>query len=275
MKIKHNKKRNTALVYESLIREATVASLKNDQQKKEKVIQIIKEFFSKTSVLKKDLECYYSLQPKQNLKKEISEKILNETKAYKRLIDSSELFEKQTELIKTINKELSPSVFNNFVPSYKSLATISQMFSNNITPKNKIILENKIITEMSQPTDVKGSSSKMNKSVYRIFANKFNEKYDDTLLPEQKELLNHYVSSFSDNALSLKIFLNEEIARLKKELENAKLTEEIKADQTMLQKADMVLESLNGFYKQPIEDKMLLKIMRTQALVREVNNDGN
>jgi hypothetical protein len=275
MKIKHNKKRNTALVYESLIREATVASLKNDQQKKEKVIQIIKEFFSKTSVLKKDLECYYSLQPKQNLKKEISEKILNETKAYKKLIDPSELFEKQTELIKTINKELSPSVFNNFVPSYKSLATISQMFSNNITPKNKIILENKIITDMSQPTDVKGSSSKMNKSVYRIFANKFNEKYDNTLLPEQKELLNHYVSSFSDNALSLKVFLNEEIARLKKELENAKLTEEVKADQAMLQKTDMILESLNAFYKQPIEDKMLLKIMRTQALVREVNDDGN
>ena len=151
MKIRHNKKRNTAFVYESLIREATIASLKKDTLKKNKVIQIIKEFFKAGSILKRDLECFYSLEPKQNLKKDVSEKILNETKKYKRLIDPNELFEKQTELIKIINKDLSASVFNNFVPSYKSLATISQMFSKNITPKNKIMLESKIVKDMGLP----------------------------------------------------------------------------------------------------------------------------
>lgn len=275
MKIRHNKKRNTAFVYESLIREATIASLKKDTLKKNKVIQIIKEFFKAGSILKRDLECFYSLEPKQNLKKDVSEKILNETKQYKRLIDPNELFEKQTELIKIINKDLSASVFNNFVPSYKSLATISQMFSKNITPKNKIMLESKIVKDMGLPADIKPSGSEMNTTVYRLFAKKFNEKYEDALLPEQKELLNYYVSSFSDNALSLKIFLNEEIARLKNELQNAKLLDEIKKDKDMLRKTDLVLESLNKFYKQPIEDKMLLSIMRTQALVKELSIDGN
>ena len=62
---------------------------------------------------------------------------------------------------------------------------------------------------------------------------------------------------------------------MKNELQNAKLLDEIKKDKDMLRKTDLVLESLNKFYKQPIEDKMLLSIMRTQALVKELSIDGN
>ena len=49
MKIKHNKKRNTAFVFESLMREATVAVIKGDTEKQEKVIQIIRKHFKEGS----------------------------------------------------------------------------------------------------------------------------------------------------------------------------------------------------------------------------------
>ena len=39
MKIKHNKKRNTAFVFESLMREATVAIIKGDTERKETVVK--------------------------------------------------------------------------------------------------------------------------------------------------------------------------------------------------------------------------------------------
>ena len=61
MKIKHNKKRNTAFVFESLMREATVAIIKDDQPRKDTVIKIIKEHFKPDSILKQHLECYRSL----------------------------------------------------------------------------------------------------------------------------------------------------------------------------------------------------------------------
>ena len=38
MKTRHNKKRNTALVYEALIREATVSILKEEHETKNKVV---------------------------------------------------------------------------------------------------------------------------------------------------------------------------------------------------------------------------------------------
>ena len=39
MKIRHNKKRNTAFVYEALVREATAAILKEDAERKDKTIE--------------------------------------------------------------------------------------------------------------------------------------------------------------------------------------------------------------------------------------------
>ena len=111
--------------------------------------------------------------------------------------------------------------------------------------------------------------------VYRTFVQKFNDKYNGELLDEQKELLTRYIVSFVDNALDLKSYLNEEIARLKIALEEAKTNQEIKSDTDMVFKTDKVLNRLNEFSKQPLSDNLLLTVMKTQQLVREINTDGN
>lgn len=275
MKIKHNKKRNTAFVYESLIREATIATLKNDIKRKNTALSIVRRFFKSRSLLKQDLNCYRALSPHQNLNEDISEKILKEAKLHKRLLDAEGLFDEQTDLINTINRELAPNVFSNFVPNYKTLATISQIFSDTTAPKNKILLEHKIVKEMSLPRQPKEKASEIDGTVYKLFAEKFNKKYENNLLAEQKELLTHYVVSFSDNAVSLKVFLNEEVARLKKGLQEAKTVKEIKDDPAMVQKTERVIARLNEFFKPPFNDEMLLTIMKTQALLKEISSDDD
>ena len=45
MKNKHNKKRNTAFVFEALAREATVAIIKGDIGRKAKVVSIVRKLF--------------------------------------------------------------------------------------------------------------------------------------------------------------------------------------------------------------------------------------
>ena len=124
MKNKHNKKRNTAFVFEALAREATVAIIKGDNERKAKVVSIVRKHFTGDSLLKKDLECYRSLYENQNLDETTSKKIVEAVMAAKRLIDPEGLFKQQTEVINDINKELSPATFNNFVPNYKSLACL-------------------------------------------------------------------------------------------------------------------------------------------------------
>jgi hypothetical protein len=274
MKVRHNKKRNTAFVYEALLREATVAILKNDHKRKDKAISIIKKHFNSDSILRRDLNCYRSLYENQNLDRLTCEKILKEVKLQKRLIDPNGLFKQQTELIHDVNKELEPSIFNNFVPNYRTLATISQIFSDKISPKNQVILENEIIKNMLNEDKVVDTATPIDNVVYKTFVEKFNKKYENGLLEEQKRLLTHYIASFADNGVELKFYLNEEIARLKTKLEEAKETDEIKADKDMLNKTNQVIEKLNSFAQQNINEELLATVLKTQSLVKEIH-DGS
>ena len=67
MRIRHNKKRNTAFIYEALIVEATIAILKTDSARRDRVFGIIKKHFKDGTVLKNELNCYRSLYENQNL----------------------------------------------------------------------------------------------------------------------------------------------------------------------------------------------------------------
>jgi hypothetical protein len=273
--MKHNKKRNSAFVYEALIREATVASLRGDTPKRDKVIRIIKKHFKDNGPLKRDLDCYRSLYKNQNLDTRMSEKIIREAKISSRLIDPKGLFKAQSKLIDDVNKELSPSVFANFVPNYKSLATISQLFSGNLSPKRSVVLEQHVIQEMSKGSNATVSESPIDNIVFKTFAGKFNDKYSDDLLEEQKQLLSYYISSFVDNSVELKMYLNEEIARLKKEVSQAKNTSEFKEDKDMAVKAEKIVEKLESFASQNINEAVLLTVMKTQKLVKEINNNAD
>lgn len=274
MKVRHNKKRNTAFVYEALVREATVAILKEDNERKEKAVSIIKKHFHSQSVLRQDLECYRSLYENQNLDQATSQKILKEVRMQKHIIDPTGLFKQQTELIHDVNKELSPEVFNNFVPNYKSLATIDQLFSTKTSPKNRVIMEGEIIKGMTSKTQA-AEVTDIDNLTYTTFVKKFNEKYNSNLLQEQKDLLTRYITSFTDNNLELKMYLNNEIARLKTKLSESINVDEIKNDEDMLNKTNQIIEKLDSFAKETINENVLMTVLKTQSLVGEIYNGDN
>ena len=270
MKTKHNKKRNTAFIYESLVREATVAILKNDNARKAKAVSLIKKHFHEDSVLSQHLKCYQSLYENQNLDKEIAEKILREAKIASRVLDAHGLFVKQSDLIKDVNTDLSPEFFNNFVPNYKTLASIYQIFSNKSSPRKVVMLEAKIVDDMTKKKEDINLLSNIDNTVYSTFVEKFNEKYESELLEEQKELLGCYISSFVDNGLDLKTYLNSEIGRLKEVLSDSLNTSEIKEDSSMIEKTKKIINMLEDYKNRQIDEESLLVILRTQQLVKEI-----
>lgn len=275
MKTRHNKKRNTAFVYEALVRENTVALLRKDTTTQSKIVKILKTHFSPGSTLRKELDCYRSLYENEELDIETHKEILRECKLQRALLPANELFESQTRLIHDVNKTLSPSIFKNFVPNYKTLATIAQIFADTTTPKQRVILEQKMMKEMQNQKEPAEFSAEIDNVVYRAFVKKFNDKYDGELLDEQKQLLAHYIASFSDNALALKTFLNEEIGRLKEIMSEAPLCEEIKEDPKMVAKSKEVVQILESYSKEGINEKMLTTILKTQKLAREIATDGH
>jgi hypothetical protein len=275
MKIKHNKKRNTAFVFEALIREATVAIIKESHETKEKVVAIIKKHFVPGSVLYKDLQNYRSLYENQNLSREIAEKIVKEAKLASRLLDTEGLFLSQSDLIADVNKELTPAVFNNFVPNYKTLASIAQMFSDKPSPKNTIILENSIIENMMLSENKQETMEPIDNIIMTSFVKRFNEKYKDDLLENQKTLLNHYITSFVDNGVQLKTFLNTEITSLRETLVASLANDIISADEELSEKTSRVIEKLDSYRTSGIEENIVFSILKTQSLVEEIISDGN
>ena len=135
MKNKHNKKRNTAFLYEVIVREITNSILEKDQNKKDYLIKVCKAFFSKNSILKKELELYNAINETTELEKSLAEKVLREAKYQYEMLDKNKIFNEQTRLINVLNKFTSGKIFSTFVPDYKNLATLSQIFNNTVTIK--------------------------------------------------------------------------------------------------------------------------------------------
>ena len=109
----------------------------------------------------------------------------------------------------------------------------------------------------------------------KTFVEKFNKKYSGTLLAEQQELLSRYIASFADNSLSLKMYLNDEIARLKEAVSAAQDNDIFTNDADMSNKAQQILERLESFATEEISEHVLLTVLKTQKLVEEINSDGD
>tara|TARA_Y100000034_G_scaffold55855_2_gene68420 strand:+ start:5522 stop:6376 length:855 start_codon:yes stop_codon:yes gene_type:complete len=275
IKNNHNKKRNTAFLFETLVRELSTTVVSGNEKRKQIIINVIKEHFAKDTVLGKELSLYRQLYETHNMPKEDAEKLLTEVqRAYTGLVTKN-AFAAQSQLIKKVNKDISPKVFSNFVPSYKAIATVAQIFDDRTTVKNRVILERRLINQMSSPKgDTELKSPAVNGATIQIFAKKFNETYGH-LHEEQKILLSKYINSATDNGLGLKVFLNEEIGRLKEELSKAKNIEEIRTDTNMLEKTNKVVEALDSFKGQFMTEEILQKVLKIQDLVREITADAD
>lgn len=272
-KMKHNKKRNTAFLFETLVGELTKAVVAKDEPKRKRTLEIIRKHFAKGRALYEDLQLYKALSETSGLTPIIAEKMLFEVKAQRKFILDTDVFEQQTELIKDMNVEYTKSVFSNFVPNYKSLATISQIFSTDVPVKERVLLESSIIEGLTASGEVqKEEMQPIDNLVYKTFVSKFNEKYGDSLNESQRSLLTKYISSFSDSGLELKIYVNEEVGRLKSVLSESLGSEEISKDNQMLKNAKAVLEKLDSFSERPIDEGMLKDMLKIQELVKELDS---
>lgn len=276
IKNRHNKKRNTAFLYESLIRELVKSVVKKDEERKKEIIRILKEHFCKNSNLYKELQLYKAIYETKDVEPHIAEKLIFEAKVEREVsIDGKRLFLEQTALIKRINKKLSKNCFSTFVPNYKSLATIAQIFSDDVTVKKRVLFEDTLIEGMCAPVKKKKSMMPIDNIVYNAFIKKFNLAYGDKLLGEQKKLLENYILSFSDNKVNLKIFLNEEIERIKEDIKKSFNLSEIAQDEEMLENTKKVFKMVEGFREQEVNSEMIRKVLKIQKLLKEMKSNDD
>lgn len=277
MKLKHNKKRNTAFLYETLIVELTKAVMKNDTLTKQFIVVTLQEHFMPSTILWEDLQFYKALSEPEELDVYTAEKLLFEVKKDRATINAKNLFTEQSRLIRKINKNLSKSVYSNFVPGYRSLATISQIFNHDLTTKQRVLLEKELMKILSfSETPVQPKQEEIvpiDSLSYKIFVNKFNEQYGSGLLEEQRTLLSNFVMSVSDNGLTLRVYLNEELHRLRSVISQSLMLSEVKSDRSMMAATQEVIELIESFKNvAEIDEKMIRRILDMQTLASEIQN---
>jgi len=273
MKFKHNKKRNTAFLFECMIRELTKTVIQENLERKSTIVNIIKKHFSNNSILSKEMELYKTLNEKSDLDPTLAEKVLYEAKKSYQSLSKEAIFEAQSRLINEINKSLSKKVMANFVPNYKDLATIYQIFNpDSLTIKARVLLEQDYIKNIS----LKKEQNKMkpiDKLTLKTFINNFNDTYSDSLLFEQKELLSKFIVSYQDNGLQLKTHLNEELGRIKNKLKEVVVGSQLKDNKEMVKKTNRVLNMVESYRHRIIDQNMIEAILKVQKLVKEIEID--
>ncbi len=267
--MKHNKKRNTAFLYECLIKELTKAVVQNNNSLKRKITTIIKENFKAGTILKKDLEVYKSLLEGTG-QKEYGKalRVIYEIKKDYDNLDRKAIFNAQTKLIKEMNHIPNSGIWNTFLPNYKNIATAGIFFNQEKLPAKKRLLIEQRVVEFRAAVLVESNMKHVDNLTYKTFVNKFNDTYAESLRKEQRDLLTNFIISFSDNGLGLKSFINEEIHRLRTSLQTLN-------EGAYAHNASKVVDKLNSFKERRLDEQMLRDLFYIQDLVHEVTKNGD
>ena len=244
MKLKHNKKRNTAFLYEALVRELTKAVVDKDVARTRKVKAILKEHFRSGMVLFSELGCFNALADKSSLDQYTAEKMVFRAKKEYDQLDQQDIFKEQSAVIKKVNTDLGKEVFNNFVPNYKSYATLAQIFGDKIPVKNRVLMEQKVIETLTSAPEEQEELQPVDNLVVKSFTERFNDTYTE-LLPIHESV---------ESSLSL---------------------DEVKEDEQMVENTKQVLQQISEFNVANLGEQEILKILKLQKLVREYEEDAN
>ena len=269
--MKHNKKRNTAFLYECLIKELTKAIVREDKKRQTITKNILKKYFKNGNVLTEEMVLYNSLLESKELEENFSRKLLVETKKDFYSLDRKKIFNTQTSLIDKINKQLGGEVFSNFIPNYKDMASLGLFFQNNkLSAKKRIMLENNLVKFLGRKKEALTEMRHLDNLEYKTFVKKFNNAYERTLRKEQKDLLTNYIVSFSDNGIGLKSFLNEEVGRLKNTVQQRIVGFPDDPNNENFKKVRIKLQE---YSKTPINQQMIEEIFYIQDLIAEVSKN--
>ena len=275
MKFKHNKRRNSAFLYEALVRELVKSAMRKDEQRKQITIDLMKKYFHADSPLGKELKVYKALYETTNLSPEDAERLLYEAKRTffgVGFASPQEIYDEQSQLIAAVNKKLSPSVFSNFVPNYKSIATIQEIFSKEVSIPNRIMLERKILDDLCSKkliVEKKEEKLKINDLVIKTAIKSFNKKYDK-LNENQKKLISKFLVKSEETEADLRLFVSEELSRIKGKLSSSLTIKEFAEDNIMKQKAQKTLLLIEETLKSEIGEEEVSLVLKLQELEKEL-----
>lgn len=221
--VKHNKIRNTGILFELLVRKITSDALEN--RSNDTAVKLMKEYFNSKTELGKELILYRSFFNAQQLSETKAFELINVLISQRKKLNEVALNTQKYKLIREIKNNYDLKEFLNArIPSYKVYASVYKVFDgavNEIQDFNEIqgmveakftivehlsgkIINKEIKKETALFETVKNQEEDLRLLTYKILMEKFNQKYVD-LSDKQKNLLREYIYNVS-NSVALRAY---------------------------------------------------------------------
>lgn len=233
--VKHNKIRNTGILFELLVRKITSDAL--DNRSNDTAVELMKEYFNSKTELGKELILYRSFFNAQQLSETKAFELLNVLISQRKKLNEISLNTQKYKLIREIKNNYDLKEFLNArIPSYKVYASVYKVFDsvvNEIQDFNEIegmveakftivehlsgkMISKEIKNDTALYETVKGQEEDLRLLTYKILMEKFNKKYVG-LNDRQKDLLREYIYNVS-NSVALRTYATNMAKELVKEI---------------------------------------------------------
>jgi hypothetical protein len=280
MKIKHNKFKNTGILFELLTRQITADIMSN---KESAAVNIVKKYFSRGEIAK-EYKLYQTLNKAVSLNETKAESIINSTVKLSERINRTALRKEKYNLIREIKENYDlEEFFKAKIHNYKAQASIYNLIEAQVTTEfvnPSFIIENKVtllefLTKQhidkdkveNQLMEEYASQDKATRAlISKIMIEKFNQKYSE-LLPEQRDVLKTYINNIS-NTVSLREYVNKSFDSIKKSLDNLKGKVKDQRTQIKLNELSSIIKPLDK--NESVKDEDILNLLQFHELLHEV-----
>lgn len=285
--IKHNKLRNTGILFELLVRQITADAMDNKQNGV--AVKLMREFFNSKKELGKELMLYRAFFNVQNLSEQKAFQLLRLVTEQRKTLNQNELNSQKYLLIKEIKKNFNlKEFFSARIPSYKIYASIYKSFDaatnglNDSTTIEELAtsqftvvehLSGKILNrEIKENTElakvIRSQEDDIRFLSYKILIERFNEKYKG-LDEAQKRLLQEYIYNIS-NTSKLKAYTQTESHRLAKEI--AQLSKRVTDKVVRIKLAEVISQLQKIQTTQVIKENHMTAMLIGYEILKELNS---
>jgi hypothetical protein len=281
-KIKHNKFKNSGIIFELLIRQITSDTLSG---KDSLALNLVKKYFSKGE-LAKEHKLYQALVNTKALSEGKAESLINATLEISSRLNRTALRKEKYNLIKEIRDSYNIEDFfkakiNNY-KQYAAACTLIETYNSLEFTNPSQVVENKLtLLEHISRTDIDKEKTgdrlmeeftNMDKGMrlltYKSLLERFNSKYSN-LSDRQKLVLKEYINNIS-NTVKLREFVNDNFKVIKSEL--TKLNKTV-TDQTTQIKINEVASMVKPIEKtQNVKDENLVSLLQYYQLIDELKS---
>jgi len=283
MKVKHSKFKNTAILFELLVKQITQEVLSNSTKNISE--KIIKEFFNSKKELAKELKLYNLIVKERFSTTDDAKLFLSEIIDERKKLDESKLAKEKYNLIKIIKESYDLDKFlSSNLQNYKLLASIYKVFDSkthgrkveirDFIDSNNTILEHvSNIKQINKPQnklydEFKKQSEDLRLLTYKLLIENFNRKYSN-LDDSQKGLLREFINNVSNTSTFPK-FISEEVKKVLSSLvlESKDITDTV----TKIKITEMIKLFKSDKFLKENSEKQVSVLMLTHELLKEIRN---